>query len=70
MHLADEIDGAKLATKALEAGVACRPGERFFGESEATLHQQWFRMAFSMVAESELERGIAALGKAMADSTR
>ena len=70
IHLSDEIDGAQLATKSLEAGVACRPGERFFGESDATLHQQWLRMAFSMVAESELERGIAAFGKAMADSAR
>ena len=69
-QLSDEVDGASVMTKAVANGVVCRPGERFFGESEATQHQQWFRMAFSMVPITELERGIAALGKAIADSVR
>jgi len=41
--------------KAFAEGVVCRPGERFFGESDAVAHKQWFRLAFIMVPKDELE---------------
>jgi DNA-binding transcriptional MocR family regulator len=50
--------------------VMCRPGERFFGDTDTDAHRQWFRLAFPMVPKEELERGITVLGKAIADSAR
>ena len=70
LRIADEVDGAQVMTKAMENGVQCRPGERFFGESEQDLHTQYLRMAFSMVPEAELERGVMALAQAMQDSVQ
>ena len=70
LRIADEVDGTQVMMKAMENGVQCRPGERFFGESEKDLHRQYLRMAFSMVPESELERGIVALAQAMQDSVK
>jgi 2-aminoadipate transaminase len=70
VELAPEVDGEQVMRKAFAEGVMCRPGERFFGEGEADLHKQWFRLAFIMVPTDEIERGIAALGTAIADSVR
>ena len=70
LRISDEVDGAQVMMKAMENGVQCRPGERFFGESDKDLHTQYLRMAFSMVPESELERGIAALAQALKDSVK
>ena len=70
LRIAEEVDGSQVMMKAMENGVQCRPGERFFGESEKDLHRQYLRMAFSMVPESELERGIVALAQAMQDSVK
>ena len=70
VELSPDVDGEQVMRKALAEGVMCRPGERFFGESDADAHKQWFRLAFIMVPKDELERGIAALGKAIADSAR
>ncbi len=66
LELADEIDAKSVMRNAIADGVVCRPGERFFGDENDG--RQFLRMAFVMVPSEELERGIAALGKAMADS--
>jgi 2-aminoadipate transaminase len=70
VELSPDVDGEQVMRKAFAEGVVCRPGERFFGESDADAHKQWFRLAFIMVPKDELERGITALGKAIADSAR
>ena len=70
VELSPDVDGEQVMRKAFAEGVMCRPGERFFGEGDADLHKQWFRLAFIMVPTDEIERGIAALGKAIADSVR
>ncbi len=70
LEISDSVDGSEVMMRAIANGVQCRPGERFFGESEKDLHTQYLRMAFSMVPESELERGIIALAQAMQDSVR
>jgi 2-aminoadipate transaminase len=68
LQISDAVDGSEVMMRAIANGVQCRPGERFFGESDKDLHTQYLRMAFSMVPESELERGIIALAQAMQDS--
>jgi 2-aminoadipate transaminase len=70
VELSADVDGEQVMRKAFAEGVMCRPGERFFGEDDASLHKQWFRLAFVMVPTDEIERGIAALGRAIAESTR
>ena len=67
IELKDSVDPKSVMKKAIADGVVCRPGERFFGRQEDG--RNFLRMAFVTVPEEELERGIAALGKAMADST-
>ena len=56
--------------QALAEGVVCRPGERFFGDTDADVAKQWFRLNFTMIDPGEIERGIAALGTAIAASVR
>jgi 2-aminoadipate transaminase len=68
VELGEEVDGAAVMQKALADGVVCRPGERFFGDEESG--RQMFRIAFSQVPESEIERGIGVLGKAIVASVR
>ncbi|HXY94846.1 MAG TPA: PLP-dependent aminotransferase family protein, partial [Acidimicrobiia bacterium] len=70
IELSEDVDGEQVMQKAFAEGVFCRPGERFFGDTDADAHKQWFRLAFVMVPKEELERGITVLGKAIADSTR
>jgi 2-aminoadipate transaminase len=70
IELSPDVDGEQVMQKAFAEGVVCRPGERFFGETDDDTHKQWFRLAFIMVPKDELERGITALGKAIADSAR
>jgi 2-aminoadipate transaminase len=70
IELSPDVDGEQVMQKAYAEGVVCRPGERFFGETDDDTHKQWFRLAFIMVPKDELERGITALGKAIADSAR
>jgi len=65
-ELAAGVDGKAVMKNALADGVYFRPGERFFGETDADVHKQWFRLAYSMPPIREIERGIAALGKAIA----
>jgi 2-aminoadipate transaminase len=67
-ELSSDIDAMAVAERALADGVACRPGERFFGDSESGI--QYLRIAFSQVSMAEIERGIAALGNAIAASSR
>lgn len=70
IELSPDVDGEQVMRKAFAEGVFCRPGERFFGETDDDAHKQWFRLSFVMVPTHEIERGIAALGKAIADSVR
>ncbi len=62
LKLADDIDTEKVRIKMMEEGVACRPGERFTDDEDAG---QFLRIAFLQVPEQEVERGIAALGRAL-----
>ena len=66
LELEGRVDPKQVMRKAIADGVVCRPGERFFGDADDG--RKFLRMAFVMVPTEELERGIAALGKAMADS--
>src|SRR4051812_24513731 len=68
VELADNIDGGQVMMKGIADGVVCRPGERFFGETDQG--KQFFRLAFTQVPTDEIERGIAVLGKAIAASTK
>ena len=70
IELSNDVDGAAVMKAAAAEGVDCRPGERFFGASEQDQHKQWFRLAYSLVPIDEIERGITALGKAIANSIR
>ena len=67
-ELADGIDGREVMKRAIAQGVVCRPGERFFGDEDPG--RQFFRLAFIMVPIDEIERGIAVLGSAIAESVR
>lgn len=70
LEISDELDWENVRLLAQDAGVAFRPGERFMGPDMAEVGRRYIRLAFSHVAELELERGIAALGEAMAKSVR
>jgi 2-aminoadipate transaminase len=61
------IDGQLVKQKALEAGVYCRPGEKFFGNQDAG--RQCFRLSFSFLPTEELENGIRTLGHVIAASS-
>jgi 2-aminoadipate transaminase len=66
VELAEGVDGAQVMAYARQNGVAVRPGEAFFGDRGK--HDQWFRMAFTMVSEEELKRGVQVLGEAVGRS--
>jgi 2-aminoadipate transaminase len=66
LELDDAVDVKRVMKRAIADGVVCRPGERFFGDAEDG--RKFLRMAFAMVPNEELERGIAVLGKAISDS--
>lgn len=68
LELADEVDADEVARRTLAEGVVCRPGERFFGDGGDG--RKYLRLAFAMVPEAELERGIAVLGKAITESVQ
>ncbi len=68
LELGPEVDGRQVMARAIADGVVCRPGERFFGREEDG--RQFFRLAFIMVPNEEIERGIAVLGKAIRESVR
>jgi len=68
LQLADHIDPAALRRRALQSGVVCRPGERFYGETPDGGHQR-MRFAFTAVPAANLERAITILGAAAEEST-
>jgi 2-aminoadipate transaminase len=68
LELDPSVDVEAVRERALEGGVACRPGERFFGDADDG--RQFLRLAFSMVPVEEIERGIAVLGGAIAAGRR
>lgn len=68
LQLSDKLDWRKVRTEAYRRGVECRPGERFFLDERAGA--EFLRLAFTMVPVEEIERGIAVLGEAMAQSVR
>lgn len=70
LEISDELDWENVRVLSQEAGVAFRPGERFMGPDMAEVGKGYIRLAFSHVREDEIERGIAALGEAMAKSVR
>ena len=66
--VAEGVDWEKVKAGAQENGVAFRPGERFMGPDMAVIEEgpRYFRLAFSHAKEAEIERGIAAIGEAIA----
>jgi 2-aminoadipate transaminase len=64
----DAIDAAQVMQRALADGVLCRPGERFFGDSDSG--RQYLRLAFPSMPFDGLEEGIAILGRAIHGSRR
>ncbi|MGP3928818.1 aminotransferase-like domain-containing protein [Nonomuraea sp. KM88] len=67
IELADHVKGDLVMHHSAQEGVLCRPGDSFFGDGGN--YQQWFRMAFTMVSEPELVRGVRVLGEAIQRST-
>ena len=67
-ELSDKVEGKQVLRNGLSEGVVCRPGERFFGDADEG--RSFFRLAFSMVPADEIERGVAALGRALRASLR
>lgn len=70
LTLSDDVDWEKVRVMCEAKGVAFRPGERFMVESRSEAGKQYLRLAFSHVSESELDRGIEALGDAIKASVR
>ncbi|MEO8696301.1 MAG: PLP-dependent aminotransferase family protein [Acidimicrobiales bacterium] len=64
----DAIDAAQVMQRALADGVLCRPGERFFGDSDSG--RQYLRLAFPSMPFAGLDEGIAILGRAIQPSRR
>lgn len=62
VELADGIDVRRVMAHALEEGVLCRTGERFFDDARGN---RFFRLAFPAVPIPEIERGMAVLGRAI-----
>ena len=67
LELSDDVDWEQARLDAVSSGVLCRPGEVFTGNEQGT---RFLRLAYSHVSAHELERGIAALGKAIAGAVR
>ena len=67
LELAPGIDVAAVRERALQQGVACRPGEKFGSDPDG---KGYLRMSFLQVPEEEIERGVAVLGKALADYSK
>jgi 2-aminoadipate transaminase len=67
LRMSDEVDWARARSAAEAAGVQCRPGEVFMGRDTG---QRYLRLAYSHVADHEIERGIKALGAAIHGAAR
>ncbi|TDD15092.1 PLP-dependent aminotransferase family protein [Nonomuraea diastatica] len=63
IELAEQVKGELVMHHTAREGVLCKPGDSFFGDGGN--HQQWFRMAFTMVSEPELVHGVRVLGEAI-----
>jgi 2-aminoadipate transaminase len=69
LQLSPRVDWAKAQAAAEANGVSCRPGERFMPHGpDGRPEHQYLRLAFSHVGDAELNRGIAALGRAIASA--
>jgi 2-aminoadipate transaminase len=67
LELAPDVDVDQVRRRALEDGVACRPGQRFSSDDST---KGFLRVAFLHVPEDEIRRGIEVLGRALAASAR
>jgi 2-aminoadipate transaminase len=68
VELDDRVDPTAVMQRALEHGVSCRAGERFFGD--ANQGRNFFRVAFPSVPLDEIDPGIAVVGEAIEASLR
>lgn len=67
LRISEQIDWDAAAARVAEAGVYCRPGERFSGDAGGG---RFLRMAFSNVSTETIAEGVAALGRALKASAR
>ena len=67
LRMSEEVDWEAARLAADEAGVLCRPGEVFMGAEHG---QRFLRLAYSHVADHEIERGVKALGDAIHGAVR
>ena len=67
LELPSGIDATTLMARAAQAGVTCRPGERFFGDADSGRHH--VRLAFSAYPEADLDHGIRVLGEVLRELT-
>jgi 2-aminoadipate transaminase len=68
LRLRELVDAGAAMQLAADDGIACRPGEQFFGlPAEGT---QLLRIAFSQIAEDRIDDGVAVLGRALRASRR
>jgi 2-aminoadipate transaminase len=65
LRLADDVDWEAVQRHAFAEGVYCRPGERF---SDDPTFRKYLRLQYSYTPDDEMERGIAAFGRAVARS--
>lgn len=63
VELDSSVDCRRAMRRAWAEGVICRPGERFFGNTDAA--RQFLRIAYSQVPTDKIEAGIEVLGKAL-----
>ena len=66
LKLDDSIDGVAVKEAARRRGIACRPGERFFGDGANGA--QHLRLSFIMVPVEVIPTGVAVLGDAIASA--
>jgi 2-aminoadipate transaminase len=67
LQLSPEVEATALASATRARGLLARPGEMFIG---LTSGPQYMRLAFAHVSEASIARGVAELGKALAESTQ
>lgn len=68
LRLRELVDADAAKQLAARDGIACRPGEQFFGMPVEGA--QLLRIAFSQIAEDRIEEGVAVLGRALRASRR
>ena len=65
LEIAAGYDVDRVRELAALGGVYCRPGEIFTGDASG---RRFLRMSYSQIGIDEIERGVAVLGKALAQS--